>query len=572
MTDQNHSRVRREDTEICTSPKQPRRWVRVLLLVLVLALGSALRLVNLGESPPGLNQDEAINAWNAYCLLRTGKDQTGAPWPIFYSRAIGENRSTLAYYVWMPFQLLGGLNVTTTRLPAVFAGIACLLTISSVGNRLFGYPVGLVSAVFLCTNPWHLHLSRWGHEANIGPLLGTLPLAVLLASGIPIGPDGGDRRHLKRGLAMLAGTITGLVCYGYPAIRIFVPVLMLFLVAVTWTRWWECLQTREGRSAVGIFLVAVTVTVGPLVAVHLFDPAIGRRAQMTVLWHPDDNALVRIGQVVDRYVRHFGVDWLFLRGDQYLVQSPPDSGQFDVCLLPCMLLGAFAVAREARTSASHRILLIWVLAYPVGDVFWHHASMHALRSAPGMSSLIVLAALGAVRGGTWIFRWFPRFAWPACLLLSVMWGTLSARYLVRFFIDYNCRPAISRAYHVDLVQACRWLRPRLGEFDAVFMTTRDMNQPFAIALVVLGYDPAQWFSDGWDVIATDSWDVYTRVGKLRFLYDASALHYLRTLEDNTEPNRVLFLVRPGEFGMERPIHTVPGPKGEASLWACEVTL
>ena len=61
-------------------------WTSGLLLAILL-VGGALRLWRLGESPPGLNVDEAANAWNAYCLLKTGIDQYGVSWPIFCARA-----------------------------------------------------------------------------------------------------------------------------------------------------------------------------------------------------------------------------------------------------------------------------------------------------------------------------------------------------------------------------------------------------------------------------------------------------------------------------------------------------
>jgi len=69
--------------------KNPFRYQTAAILLLILVLAAFLRLFNLGQSPPGLNQDEAANAWNAHCLLKTGKDQVGASWPIFYMRALG---------------------------------------------------------------------------------------------------------------------------------------------------------------------------------------------------------------------------------------------------------------------------------------------------------------------------------------------------------------------------------------------------------------------------------------------------------------------------------------------------
>jgi hypothetical protein len=87
----------------------PHHWpIGILLLILVLA--GTLRLVKLDEIPPGLHVDEAANAWNAYTLLKTGKDQHGVQWPLFYMRAFGENRTTSYVYALLPFQAIGGLT------------------------------------------------------------------------------------------------------------------------------------------------------------------------------------------------------------------------------------------------------------------------------------------------------------------------------------------------------------------------------------------------------------------------------------------------------------------------------
>ena len=103
------------------NPKVPRYAIAALLIILFLA--AALRLYKLGESPPGLNQDEAVNAWNAYCLLKTGTDQFGVSWPIFYTKAFGGNNSTLFMYTLIPFQALGGMSIFTTRLPGALCGV-----------------------------------------------------------------------------------------------------------------------------------------------------------------------------------------------------------------------------------------------------------------------------------------------------------------------------------------------------------------------------------------------------------------------------------------------------------------
>jgi 4-amino-4-deoxy-L-arabinose transferase-like glycosyltransferase len=160
-----------------------RHWA-MITLVLILILAGFLQLIYFGESPPGINQDEAVDAWNAYCLLKTGKDQVGASWPIFYMRGIGSSWSTLYIYLLIPFQMIGGLSITTTRIPPALFGVVGIAVMYYAGKRLFNEKVGLLAALLLTLNPWHFQESRWGHESSIAALLGLAPLALMLWSNI----------------------------------------------------------------------------------------------------------------------------------------------------------------------------------------------------------------------------------------------------------------------------------------------------------------------------------------------------------------------------------------------------
>ena len=54
---------------------------KILLLSLIVLLGAALRLFQLGSIPAILNRDEAALAYNGYLLSQTGKDEWGKIWP-----------------------------------------------------------------------------------------------------------------------------------------------------------------------------------------------------------------------------------------------------------------------------------------------------------------------------------------------------------------------------------------------------------------------------------------------------------------------------------------------------------
>jgi hypothetical protein len=639
------------------------RKAEIAILIVILLGAAALRLADRDASPPGLNQDEAANGWNAWCILKTGKDQVGVPWPIFYTRALGSNYTTLNMYLLAPIQAIGGLGVWTTRGAASLGGILTVFLIYFVGKRLIGTAGGLLAAAMLALNPWHLFASRWGSEANICPLLAIAPLALLLAARLVRSGDGIRKAEIRDTtlfpaenrvaslisvrppsviLAALAGVVTGLCFYGYPAILIFLPLFLIALVSVTWRQWWGCLRgaspsvaggaaspapsaadgpapgTWRGRAAVLAFVIAAAAIFAPLAWQHAFHgEEIRKRAEGTWIWEfaPKSEGVASFGDkaaaVLSRYAGHFGPDFLFLRGDHSSIESPPDIGMFHWYMLPLMLVGLGWGVKSFRTSPGARVILAWVFLYPVGDSLgWSVGDdgklcLHSLRSSPGLCALVLLAAAGASAAGAWLLKrpagaapeGRSRLAfWAAAGGLVLVAAGLNVRYLHGFFGEYNRRPYIYHRYHEDLVEVCRdWLRPRLDQYDAVFVTTdtaatfrryapafgmadssqflrqylpaysdvycppASVNQPYIIMLHELDYDPQRWLDD---VKVRDPsagmFDRYLRCGKLHFLYaglrpagqqlqvEAPYAPAIEELKNNGKPDRVLFILRPGE--------------------------
>lgn len=542
-----------------------RRTSTILLLIVLLA--AFLRLVNLGQSPPGLNQDEAADAWNAYCLLKTGKDQVGVSWPIFYMHGLGGNRTPLHIYLLLPFQAIGGLNIFTTRLPTAVGGVLTVVLIYFVGKRLFDKQTALMAAGLLALNPWHIQQSRWGHEGNLGALLGIAALAMLLWSNMPVCDD--KTRTPRPILAGLTGAVIGICCYGYLSVRLFVPIFLLSAVMVTLPAWWNQLKTRKGALAITAFILGFALTFGPLAWQHIFHPeGIARRGQSQLLWSGSDSIPVTINNIITRYFQHFGLDFLFINGDNYPIQSTPDMGQFHWYMLPLMIMGLIALFRKLNCSYAARILLVLVITYPIGDIISRHVSLHALRSSPGLCGLVLLAAVGAVNTGKWLWGRNHTLALTAAVVFTAAAIGLNTRYLYRFYGEFNHRPTSYHGFHVDLIEACRWLRPRFDKAEAVFCTTQGMNQPYIITLVALRYDPKQWFRETRDVITPDEFDLYTRYGKMYFMYDKSFLPALTKLRQKIYRGPIILIVRPGEFGLKNPIHKIGYRDGRATLWIC----
>jgi hypothetical protein len=63
--------------------------VRTALIVLVLSLGAFLRFCKVSSNPPNLYVDEVANGYNAYSILKTGRDEYGKKFPLSF-RSFGD--------------------------------------------------------------------------------------------------------------------------------------------------------------------------------------------------------------------------------------------------------------------------------------------------------------------------------------------------------------------------------------------------------------------------------------------------------------------------------------------------
>lgn len=560
------------------------------MLLAILIVAAILRFAYLSLGPPGLNQDEAANAWNAYCLLKTGVDQVGQPWPIFYTRALGENRSTLFIYFLMPFQAVMGLSPLSTRMVAPVCGALTVLLVYYVVSRWFDRRMGLLAAGLLAINPWHIQHSRWGHESAIVPFLVMAPIAILTRARLL-----GDQRELNAinqanvadeahwSWALTGGLTAGVACYGYPCVRIFLPVFLVLAAVVTPRQLRTAWHTRRGRCALIAAICGFAVTFAPLAVMHIVDPEINKRADMTKVWRSGDGLPERASKVIERYAMHFDPAFLFANGDSWEVFSPPGGGMFAWFTLPLMVggvaaLGQYLMRRDGakspmspKTHSSLSLLFVLLLTYPAGDMLSGHPTAHALRALPGVIPLNMLAAVGAV----WIWQLLRArsraLTWVAC-------GGIALAAIGESFVDnarrwgeYNRRSRVYHDFFVHLLEACEFVRPRLAQYDLLFVDDTGMPYPYVVTLVGLEYDPQRWLREprDWE---PGGWDTYRRFGKVRMLAQESVVEELARLRRAPQQIRALLIVRPGQYEQASPLLEIKRPDGQPVLWVCEESL
>src|SRR5262249_10208509 len=126
-----------------------------------------------------------------------------------------------------------------------------------------------------------------------------------------------------------------------------------------------------------------------------------------------------------------------------------------------------------------------------------------------------------------------RNVWVAAMAVLLAGVAAETAYFgKRFFVDGVHDRTTQIEYQAALLDAARWLKPRIGPGDPAVCTTTGRNEPFVVMLVGLGYDPRQWLRDEKDRLEGD-FDRYRRFGRFSFIYDDAAQARVKELQADT---------------------------------------
>jgi len=227
----------------------------VLAAVLVAA---ALRFFDLTRVPPALNQDEAVNGYDAYSLLLTGRDHLGHPFPIAGLESFGDWVSPLLTFLSVPFVGMLELDLWTIRAVPAAMGVLAVPLVYRLGVELLGSrAVGVGAAWLLAVSPWHVHLSRWA----IPPALVPTMVALLLLAVAWTGRRGGGRA------AVATSLVAALTVLSYPTMKLYVPLLLVAALAI-----YAPSLRKIGWIAIVYAAVIFLDVDGPNLYISAFDP------------------------------------------------------------------------------------------------------------------------------------------------------------------------------------------------------------------------------------------------------------------------------------------------------------
>ncbi|MFA5828028.1 MAG: hypothetical protein WC841_01515 [Candidatus Shapirobacteria bacterium] len=134
---------------------------------IILLAAAFVRFVGLDKSPASLGYDEAALGYNAYSLLKTGKDEYGNLLPLSL-RSFNDFKPALYSYLTIPFIYFGELNDSAVRMVSAVVGVVSLVFLflflkTFIRNK----NLLLLTFAILSFQPWRIHFSRTAFEANL---------------------------------------------------------------------------------------------------------------------------------------------------------------------------------------------------------------------------------------------------------------------------------------------------------------------------------------------------------------------------------------------------------------------
>jgi len=341
-------------------------------LLAVFFLGLLVRTWKLTEYPVSLSMDEVSIGYNAYSILRTGKDEHGASLPLAF-KSVGDYKPPVDIYLTSVSMAIFGMNEFAVRFPVALIGALSIVVLVAL-VRLLGlsWTASLFSGFWLAILPWHIHFSRASFEA-ITALFFLLAGSVIFILWV-------KKRRLIYSISSAA--LFSLSVWTYHAERVFVPLLVISLFWI----FKDQINLKNGKTKKQalFFLITTLIFAIPFLRLLFFTPAIKERALSTSIIREqslanflhrgdyknlveyifDNDSYLIFRHWLGKYLNYYDFRLWFWKGMQFTPPEYQGVGFLYVVDLPLFLFGLYALT-QSKNKKLKSLALFWFLAGPL---------------------------------------------------------------------------------------------------------------------------------------------------------------------------------------------------------------
>lgn len=473
-------------------------------LILITLLAFALRFELLTSVPPSLNWDEVSHGYNAYSILKTGKDEWGVAFPTIF-RAYGDYKLPVYIYVTAVSEFFLGLNEIAVRIPSVLAGVGTVVfTYLIVLELTRKKAISLISAFLVAVEPWDLLISRFASEANLS--------LFLIVSGVYFFLVGVRKKNWSFLVSML---LFSLSVWTYNSARIFTPAFLITLFVIFKNEIKGIFKNRRlGLMSLGIIALFFI----PMF-IQLVMPSGNARYQWVQILNSGSINKINelrntfaLPEIIERllfnkatyfisiawsnYFSHFNPSFLFLVGGGNYQFSVPGFGLLYLVNLPFLILGLIFLVGKFRKDKLSQVTCLWLILGPLASSLTTD-SPHVLRDIVSLPTPMIVEAIGIFGIFTWVHKIFKRevgkivFGILIVIYVFVL-GSSIETYGKKLFFDY--RSTYSWSWQFGYKEAVSYIKENYNKYDKIIITKK-YGEPHEFLLFFWPWSPESYRHD-----------------------------------------------------------------------------
>lgn len=481
-----------------------------ILLILIIILAFVVRVLQINSFPPSLNWDEASLGYNAYSILKTGRDEWGNRWPLIF-RAYGDYKLPVYIYLSIPFIAVFGLNALSIKLISIISGtVLVYIAYLTVKKLSKSQKIALVSALLIAFSPWSIFLSRIALEANLFLLLFALSFYFLISKKI-----------------YLSSLFFALSLFTYNSSRVLLP---FYLIALIYVVFKEKIKIN--------FIKFMPLILSLIVFIFQFFNSSGtaRYQWVSIL---DQGAINRINELQPKYSRlvvnkatyflctsfknyisHFNPLYLFKNGGSHYQFNIPNFYLLSPLLLVFFLFGLYYLSTHLFNYSS-LLLIFFLIISPIPSAITRDAP-HVLRSLTFIYLSTLVISLG--------FSYMKKFALPVaimiCLIMQIQFWPKYKQYSVQY----------SQSWQYGYRQVIDYVKNNYNQYDQ-FIISKKYGEAHEFILFFWPWDPDSYQTDSkkvWDYHS--AWYWVDAFDKFKFIDDE------KIMEKSIYPNTSTLLI------------------------------
>ena len=361
-------------------------WVYFAFAV-VLAL--AVRLVQFGSVPAGVNQDGAMAAVDAKALAEYGTDRLGMTRPVHFTAWGFGQMSVLMSYMMVPFIKAFGLSVVTMRLPALLCSLMGLVFLFLFCRDVFNRELALVVLLLAAVNPWHMVQSRWALDCNIFPHMLIAGL-YFLNHGVQF-----PKRRFFLYISMVFFALS-MYCYGVAlyTVPVFLAIACVFLLVS------KKIRGKDALICMGIYMLLSW----PFFAAMFINAFGFDTIELKLFTIPAFPETVRKADILFFSESFFAQLWanllallrvIFQIGDDYLCNVVPGFSTMYVFSLPFTITGFIWILKNWRRNPGSMLLLVFFTVAFFSGLITNSVNVNRINII--FYPLIVFSGIGVFR-------------------------------------------------------------------------------------------------------------------------------------------------------------------------------